>query len=437
MDPIVAMFSADNFPFKEAVGAFLIFVHVFQLMLEFRQLGQLKKTELPPQLKGLIKDEAFVKSRAYSLDKMYFGLVYSTFEIVQEMLILYYNVYAVLWIWIPTQTQKYGYGEEYEVIRSCIFMIILTQIPAIIGLPFKLYSVFVIEERHGFNKQTLGIFFKDKLKEFALLVVLVSLILAALIPIINNGGDYLALYMWGFIFTLSLVMMTLYPTLIAPLFNKYEPLEEGPLRTKIEKLAAGLNFPLKKLYVIDGSTRSAHSNAYLYGFFNNKRIVLYDTLLKQCKENEEEIVAVLAHELGHWKEWHTLSNFFLSQILTFTQFAMFTVIRNTQGLYSSFGFAASERPALISLMLFQLVISPLDTVLGFLMNVLSRRFEYQADAFAVKLGYGKELRAGLIRLQEENKSAMNIDPWYSAYHHSHPPLVERLAALDAKAKKTK
>ncbi|GLT71121.1 hypothetical protein SLA2020_431620 [Shorea laevis] len=260
----------------------------------------------------------------------------------------------------------------------------------------------------------------------------------------QKGGPYLAIYLWGFMFVLSLVMMTLYPILIAPLFNKFTPLPDGELREKIEKLASSLKFPLKKLFVVDGSTRSSHSNAYMYGFFKNKRIVLYDTLIQQVTgitvfslsfsvQNDEEIVAVIAHELGHWKLNHTMYSFIAVQILTFLQFGGYTLVRNSSDLFQSFGF--DTQPVLIGLIIFQHTVIPLQHLVSFALNLVSRSFEFQADAFGKKLGYAAALRAGLVKLQEENLSAMNTDPWYSAYHYSHPPLVERLAALDEPDKK--
>lgn len=323
-----------------------------------------------------------------------------------------------------------GLTAEYEIVRSIIFTLVYILLTTVIGLPWSIYGTFVLEARHGFNKQTPSLFVKDIVKTFLLALVFVPILEGMLIPIIQFGGKYLALWLWLFMFSVAIVMMTIYPTVIAPLFNKYDPLPEGSLRSKIEALAGSLEFPLKKLYVVDGSTRSSHSNAYMYGFFKNKRIVLFDTLIKQCEDNEELVVAVLAHELGHWKEGHTVRQFVSGQVVSFVQFGLYTVVRNTDAIFTSFGY--SDKPALIGLLLFQFIISPIDHIVGFVFNILSRMYEFQADAFAKKLGYAKELREGLIRLQEENKGAMNIDPMYSAYHHSHPPLVERLEAIDMK-----
>uniref|UniRef100_M8BSN4 CAAX prenyl protease n=1 Tax=Aegilops tauschii TaxID=37682 RepID=M8BSN4_AEGTA len=296
-----------------------------------------------------------------------------------------------------------GLNAENEIIHTLAFLAGVMVWSQITDLPFSLYSTFVIEARHGFNKQTFWLFIWDMIKGILLSVVLAPPIVAAIIVIVQNGGPYLAIYLWGFMFALALLMMTIYPIMIAPLFNKFTPLPEGSLREKIEKLADSLKFPLKKLFVVDGSTRSSHSNAYMYGFFKNKRIVLYDTLIQQCS-NDNEIVSVLAHELGHWKLNHTAYSFVAVQVLTFMQFGGYTLVRNSKDLFESFGF--EDQPVIIGLIIFM------------------------ADAFAKNLGYAPELRGALVKLQEENLSAMNTDPWYSAYHYSHPPLVERLSALE-------
>ncbi|GAY51451.1 hypothetical protein CUMW_134310, partial [Citrus unshiu] len=362
--------AAMVFPYMEAVVGFMILMYFFETYLDLRQHAALKLPKLPKTLEGVISQEKFEKSRGYSLDKSHFHFVHEFVTILMDSAILLFRILP--WFWKVSH------------------WFTLTD------LPFSLYSTFVIEARHGFNKQTIWLFFRDMIKGMILAIVLGPPIVSAIIIIVQKGGPYLAIYLWAFMFVLSLVMMTLYPVLIAPLFNKFTPLPEGELREKIEKLASSLKFPLKKLFVVDGSTRSSHSNAYMYGFFKNKRIVLYDTLIQQCK-NDEEIVAVIAHELGHWKLNHTMYSFIAVQ---------HTVI-------------------------------PIQHLVSFGLNLVSRSFEFQADAFAKKLGYASALRAGLVKLQEENLSAMNTDPWYSAYHYSHPPLVERLAAIDEPDKKEK
>jgi len=417
----------QTFPFKRAVIYFTVAVTLFESYLEVRQLKQLSKRSIPEALKGVVQEKGFVATRSYNLHKWNFQMVNRVWDVVECVIMLHYDVFSVLWAWALKPMALAGLGAEHELIRSIVFTLIYIVITTVIGLPFSIYDTFFLEQKHGFNKQTPWLFIMDMVKTLALSVVLIPVLESVVVPIIQHGGDLLALWLWLAMLTISITMMTIYPVLIAPLFNKFEPLPEGELRGKIETLAASLHFPLKKLFVVDGSTRSAHSNAYMYGFFKNKRIVLYDTLVKQCEGHDEEIVAVLAHELGHWKLKHTVYNFAAMQLVVIVQFTLFAVVRHTTGLYTAFGF--DSKPALISLLLFQYIVSPVDHVVSLLFNLLSRRFEFQADGFACKLDHGRALRAGLVRLQEENKSSPNIDSWYSAYHHTHPPLVERLKAI--------
>jgi len=226
-------------------------------------------------------------------------------------------------------------------------------------------------------------------------------------------------------------MLTIYPIWIAPLFNDFKSLEAGELRTKIEELASQLQFPLTELYVVDGSTRSSHSNAYFYGFFKNKRIVLFDTLLKQV--DTTGIVAILGHEMGHWKMNHTVKNLVIMQCYIFVYFYTYACMIHNTAMFRSFGF--ESQPILIGLILYSLVSEPLGHFFGLAMNFLSRHFEYEADKFATDLGL--DLTDPLIRIHVENLSSFHTDSWYSAYHHSHPTLPERLRAIDALKKKSK
>ncbi|CAN1293167.1 CAAX prenyl protease 1 homolog [Linum perenne] len=394
------------FPFLEVVVGFMIVMYIFETYLDLRQLAAYKLLTLPRPLQGVISQEKLEKSRAYSLDKSYFSFVHDFVSIVLDSAILWYGILP--WVWKKSENflVSVGLNAENEIIHTLAFLGSVMMWSQITDLPFSLYSTFVIEARHGFNKQTVWMFIRDLFKGMLLAVILGPPIVAAIILIVQKGGPYLAIYLWAFMFVLSLVMMTIYPVLIAPLFNKFTPLPEGNLREKIEKLAASLKFPLKKLFVVDGSTRSSHSN---------------------CKD-DEEIVAVIAHELGHWKLNHTMYTFIAMQILTFLQFGGYTLVRNSTDLFRSFGF--DSQPVLIGLIIFQHIIIPFQHLVSFGLNLISRSFEFQADAFAKKLGYSVPLCAGLVKLQVENLSAMNTDPWYSAYHYSHPPLVERLSALD-------
>ncbi|XP_075493012.1 CAAX prenyl protease 1 homolog [Primulina tabacum] len=420
------------FPYMEAVVGFMIMVYISETYLDIRQHAALKLPTLPKPLVGVISQEKFEKSRAYSIDKSHFHFLHEFVTILMDSAILSFGLLPWFWKRSGEFLLYAGLNAENEILHTLAFLAGVMFWSQLTDLPFSLYSTFVIEARHGFNKQTIWLFIKDMIKGIALAVVIGPPIVAAIIFIVQKGGPYLAIYLWAFMLVISLVMMTIYPILIAPLFNKFTPLPDGNLRIKIESLASSLKFPLKKLFVVDGSTRSSHSNAYMYGFFKNKRIVLYDTLIQQCKD-DEEIVAVIAHELGHWKLSHTLYSFIAVQVLTLLQFGGYTLVRNSKDLFRSFGF--DTQPVLIGLVIFQHTVIPLQHIVSFLLNLVSRSFEFQADSFAKKLGYASPLRAALVKLQEENLSAMNTDPWYSAYHYSHPPLVERLAAIDKTDKK--
>lgn len=414
-------------PYLEAVLGFIVLMYIFETYLDIRQHSALKLPTLPKALQGVISQDKFEKSRAYTLDKSCFHFVREAVSTLMDITILYFGALPWLWKKSGDLVLYFGFNADNEIIHTLSYLGGIMIWSQITDLPFSLYSTFVIEARHGFNKQTPRLFFLDIFKGICLSILIGPPIVAAIIIIAQNGGPYLAIYLWVFMFVISLIMLTLYPLVIAPLFNKFTPLPEGELREKIEKLAASLKFPLKKLFVVDGSTRSSHSNAYMYGFFKNKRIVLYDTLIQQCK-NDEEIVAVIAHELGHWKLNHTMYSFITVQILSFLQFGGYTFVRNSKDLFLSFGF--DSQPVIIGFIIFQYTVMPIQHLVNFGLNLVSRAFEFQADAFAKKLGYGAALRAGLVKLQEENLSSMNTDPWYSAYHYSHPPLVERLAAID-------
>ncbi|KAK6141036.1 hypothetical protein DH2020_025217 [Rehmannia glutinosa] len=459
------IFTVMAFPYMEAVVGFMIVVYIFETYLDLRQHTALKLPTLPRPLAGVISQEKFEKSRAYSLDKSHFHFVHEFVTILMDSAILYFGILPWFWKRSGAFLVYAGLNAENEILHTLAFLAGVMFWSQITDLPFSLYSTFVIEARHGFNKQTVWLFFRDMIKGIALAIVIGPPIVAAIIIIVQKGGPYLAIYLWAFMLIVSLVMMTIYPVLIAPLFNKFTPLPEGDLRSKIENLASSLKFPLKKLFVVDGSTRSSHSNAYMYGFFKNKRIVLYDTLIQQfwkyfvrliirdswvdnkCK-NDEEVVAVIAHELGHWKLNHTMYSFIavqsiVIQVLLFKELYYVRIIINVPIVtipVDVLPHLVSQHAVLIATApmwqpLCHTVI-PLQHLVSFSLNLVSRAFEFQADAFAKKLGYAAPLKAGLIKLQEENLSAMNTDPWYSAYHYSHPPLVERLAAIDESDKKT-
>eukprot|EP00892_Ulva_mutabilis_P010597 jgi/Ulvmu1/790/UM010_0164.1 len=420
-------------PYMELVLGFMALEYVFHTYLDIRQRQAIATQDPPEELKDNYTDEHLKKTRAYSLDKKNFGLLKDLYDSAESFSVLIFGMLPFTWSLCENYAGKIRPGwESNEYAVSVLFTLLAVVIQQIEGLPWSAYFNFVIEARHGFNKQTLSIFLMDKVKGLLITFALAPPILCAAIYILKLASPYMPLYLWAFLFVLQMVMLVAYPSLIAPLFNKYSPLPEGSLRDGIEALAGQLAFPLRKLYVVDGSKRSGHANAYMYGFGSSKRIVLYDTLMEQC--DESQVVAVLAHELGHWKLGHTWCLMALQQVVVVSQFMLFAVVRSSPHLLAAFGFTRS-RPVIVSLMLFSMVSGPLDKLISWLFNLLSRRYEFQADAFAVKMKHAPELQEALKNLDKENKSDFVVDRLYSQYHYSHPPLVERLRAIQAAAKK--
>jgi STE24 endopeptidase len=325
-----------------------------------------------------------------------------------------------------------GIKSDEEIKITLVFLLLQALIDTIKSLPFELYKTFKIEKKHGFNKQTYRLFFSDKMKSFALSCVIGGPFIALMLKIMKIGGDSFYIYLWVFTFCFSIFMMTIVPVVIMPMFNTYEPLEDGILKTRIYDLAGKLNYPLKNLFVMDGSKRSSHSNAFMFGFGSNKRIVLFDTLIEQVSNNE--ILAIFGHELGHWKLGHTLTNFAVTQVYFGVAFYFFSQCFASKDLYAAFGFDSntSEVPTIIALLLFfQTLWAPVDKVLSFVLTVFSRHCEFAADKFSVDLDMSQDLQSGLCKIHLENLGAMCPDFLYSMYHYSHPPLVERLSAMMA------
>lgn len=367
-------------------------------------------------------------------DKSSFGFIESFWSTLKLTLQLYSGYYPFQWALSGALLEAFGVeAKEHELLHTAAFFLQDTLFETLLSLPFSLYRTFVIEERHGFNKQTLGLFISDTLKSLMLNAIIAPPLLSLFIVTIEWGGQHFYLYVSALMLIVQLVAIPVYSNFIQPLFNKVEPVPQGELRTQVEVLAARLDFPLTELYEIDGSKRSSHSNAYFYGFWKSKRIVLFDTLLKQC--SLPQVLAVLGHELGHWKLNHTVKNLVAAQINFLGMFWLAGHLIHEPRLYHDFGFHHTQA-TYIGLLLFSFVFSPLSHLIQFAQHVLSRRFEFQADAFAVELGYGDQLGEALITLQKENKSTMISDPLYSAYHHSHPPLLQRLQAIEQEKSKS-
>lgn len=429
MDKRVSLGECRKAMIKTATLSISTAIYLWNVYLDYRQYKKLAESKVPAVLKGVVKQGVFDKSRAYSKDKSQVKFISDLYFFLISSLLITENGYAFFWNISKQVLEKFKFsGSEIEI--SCIFVLVYSIFSLVAKLPFSLYSTFVVEEKHGFNKQTLGLFFSDMIKGILLGIVIGGPLLSAVVLIVRKTGRDFYFYLWIFMLLFQFILIMIYPTLIQPLFNTFTPLEDGELKKGINDLAKKIDFPLTKIFVVDGSKRSGHSNAYFFGFFKNKRIVLFDTLLESS--TNEETFAVLAHELGHWKLNHIFKNLIFSNLHSFIMYYLVGFALWYNPLFETFGF--KDQPVVIGFLLFSYLYAPVEELLSFLFAILSRTFEYQADAFAKSLGYEAQLKSGLIKLNIENLGNMNPDPWFSAWHHSHPTLVERLNALGSDKK---
>lgn len=389
------------------------------------------KRETPPQsLKAEITKETFDKSQDYSRAKARFSFFTDAYSLAKNLWMIKYDLLPKFWsvsgsvmsFIAPVLPKFMGGG----ITQSIIFTLVTVLFSTVTSLPVDYYGTFVLEEKYGFNKSTVSLWVSDLFKQIALNFVLVPPFLAGFLKIIDHFGQSFILYACGFVLVAQLFLMTVFPTLIQPLFNKFTPLEDGELKTAIEDLAKKQGFPLSKLYVIDGSKRSGHSNAYFTGLPWSKQIVLFDTLIEHS--TVDETVAVLAHEIGHWKLNHLMKMIIFSQGNLFLMFSLFSAFLENNSLFQSFGFFGIK-PVVVGFLLFSDIFKPVEAVLQFANNLLIRKHEYEADEYAKQCGYTDDLGKSLIKLNVENLSYMDVDWLYSAYHRSHPILAERLDAI--------
>ncbi|EAU83492.1 metalloendopeptidase [Coprinopsis cinerea okayama7 len=465
----LAFVQTDEIDWKFFVQACSWTVTLFESYLLLRQYPLYSKTAPPPALKDSFEPGQFEKSQAYGKDKAKFALFSGLYKQLVDSLLLQFGFYA--WAWRISGVLLSAVGKEgYQILQSIVFVFTLYFLSTLPTLPLSAYSTFVLEEKHGFNKTTPSLFVTDLFKSYAIAVVLGAPFLAIFLKIFEWAGDRFVPWLMAFMITFQLSMVILYPTVIQPLFNKLSPLSNADLKARIENLASKLDFPLTHLYEIDGSKRSSHSNAYFFGLPWSKHIVIFDTLIAQSPPSEVE--AVLAHELGHWYFMHPTKMLFISQFHIFTILALFPAFLHAPPLLTAFDFPKSVAfakpgpPTIVAFLLFQMILTPIEAVVSIAMNAVSRRFEYEADRFAVELedrvrqrllakegadkekvekevsemsDMGPRLGRALVSLHVKNLSTVWVDWMYSAYHHSHPTLTERLKGLElyeaAKSKK--
>jgi len=298
----------------------------------------------------------------------------------------------------------------------------------IVEIPFSLYQTFVVEDKYGFNKNTLPQFAKDQLISISLTLGIGLPIMALILWVMDSIGSLWWLYAWAIIMTFSLLMSWLFPTLIAPLFNKFTPMQDGSLKDRIKNLLERCGFNSQGIFIMDGSRRSGHGNAYFTGLGNNKRIVFFDTLVDSLEE--EELEAVLAHELGHFKCKHVIKMLVASSVMTLISFAVLGWLINQDWFFDGLGVSTHSNAA--ALLLFMLVSPVFTTFMQPISAYFQRKFEFEADEFATRHAQGSKMISGLVKLYEENASTLTPDPIYSAFHYSHPPAAIRIAHIEEK-----
>lgn len=421
--------------------------YTWELYLSLRQLKIYKTNNtIPEDLKEMLNEESFKKARLYGIDKSQYKIVKEFYSISLTSIILYNRWISAAWKKSENIADVFGINPNQEIVISCIFMTFVTLFNFVVNMPFAIYEIFVLEEKHGFNKQTIGFFIKDQLKSLILSLVITLPIVSVAIYIIMLGGNMFVVWLWLFTTVATLLLLTIYPSVIAPLFDKFVPLPDGTLRKGIENLASKLKFPLSQVYIVEGSKRSAHSNAYFSGLFGAKRIVLFDTLLEKhddvkkvttgCSENE--ILGVLAHELGHWKCSHIYKSIVLTEVNLLLLFTAFGLLFKYSLLYTSLGFPPGQEPVIIGLIVvLQLILAPYNSLLSFFATALSRKYEFEADNFAVSLNYPIELRSALIKLGKDNLDYPIYDKLYSSWYHSHPTLLHRIENIKIQLSKKK
>lgn len=373
---------------------------------------------VPKELADVYDSKDYLKSQQYKTAKYRFGLLSSSFSFVITMLFFLLGGFEWVDVWARSIS-------EQPIILALLFFGIIMFASGILGIPFSYYNTFVIEEQFGFNKMTLKTFILDKIKGGLMAVILGGGILALIIWFYQKAGTNFWWIAWIFITLFSLVMNLYYARLIVPLFNKQSPLEQGALRSNIEAYAAQVGFSLNNIFVIDGSKRSSKANAYFSGFGREKRITLYDTLIEDLEE--EEVVAVLAHEVGHYKRKHIIYNLCTS-ILT-TGFMLWLLSKFVHLPIFSEALGVSLPSFHVGLTAFGVLYTPVSEIMGLFMNFLSRKFEYQADDFARKTYAGRPLVSALKKLSKNSLSNLTPHPAYVFFHYSHPTLLQRFQNL--------
>ena len=432
------MVKSDNIPFlnrrflhlssiKIMESSTLLFVilliitvnFILEQWLDYINLRR-QHSALPDELKGIYDEEKYAQSIAYQKTQTRFSFLTSTISFIVFFIVVFAGFFGMLDGWLR------GFIDN-EIGLALAFFAVLYFASDWLSLPFQLYSTFVIEERFGFNKTTPGIFIMDKLKGYLVTLLLGGGVLFIFIWLILTIGKDFWLYFWVISAALMILINMLYTSVIVPIFNKLTPLPEGDLKAAIEEYGLKVGFPIDNIFVIDGSKRSSKANAFFSGIGKRKKIVLYDTLIEG--HSKEELVAVLAHEVGHYKKKHIFTGMILSIVQVGIMLFILSFLVFNPALSEAMG--ASQLSVAINLVVFGILFSPISMITGLFMNAISRKNEFEADAYASLTYDGTALQTALKKLSVNNLSNMLPHPLYVFFHYSHPPLLQRLQAIEA------
>ena len=400
------------------IAAALLAVQIVEWVGDALNLRALAPTP-PAGFEDVYDKDRYARTQTYTRDRTRFGFLSSSVAFATLLLFWFLGGFNTLDVWTRSILRP-------DIPRGLIYIALLAFGKEILSLPFSLYGTFVIEARYGFNRTTARTFVLDRLKGYALAVLIGGPLLALILWLFGRLGPSAWLWGWGVVTAFSLLLQFLAPTWILPLFNKFTPLEECPLRQAIFELAKRINFPLTNVFVMDGSKRSAKGNAFFTGFGKNKRIALFDTLIE--KHSVAELTAVLAHEIGHYKKGHIWKGFAWGTLQTGAMFFLLSQTVGRPAVFAAFGLEQMS-PA-VGLVIFGILFSPVSFLLSLPLHALSRRNEFEADRYAREvLGTGNDLITGLKGLAASALSNLTPHPFYVALHATHPPLVERVRAL--------
>ena len=409
--------------FTQIFIALILIKFLLETYLKIRNLKSIdnNKDSVPPRFKDVVTEEEYKKSILYNTDRIKFQIFTALFG---SVVLIIFTIGGLL----NYLTQVVMDMTSSNVLGAVLLGLLLIIVEEIISIPISIYSTFVIEERHGFNKTTKKTFVTDIFKSLFISGAISSILYATVIFIIISAGDLWWIYAFAAVFTLQAIIFFLYPVLIMPLFNKFEPLDDEQFKKPIEKLLEKVDFKSKGLFVMNASLRSTHGNAFFTGFGKNKRIVFFDTLLKTI--NPDEMEAILGHELGHYKLGHIRKTLISSLVFGFLGFYILNEIFKSDNFFIAHGL--ENLTVYSKFLMFYLVIGSYTFFTKPITSALSRKREFEADDFSFQFTDGEHMISGLLKLTKDNASNLTPDPLYSSYYYSHPPIAERVASIENK-----